>query len=601
MRLRAAGWVVVIVVATAAAVVTAPATPQVTAPSATALLSGTLLTEGATPQPVRRAAVRLAGADGTSVRLAGTDDQGRFVFPDLAAGTFTLSATKIGYVQAFHGSRRPGRGPGVPVAIADGQRVDVTFRMLPGAVITGTIRDSRGTPVPSVPVTAVEVRRAGAVVAPPARATTDDRGVYRIFGLAPGDYVISAVPRLGVGRGAIMTDIVAVTDAEVRWARGAGAALAPAGTMPPPGRSVTYAPVFYPGTTNAAAAATVSVAAGEERADVGFALQIVPTARIAGTIVDPAGQPVSPASVFLYPRRTAQPSAGDALISSGALVLPRAVVNTPDFSIPGVTPGDYTLVARTGSAGRGAAAAAPGAPVLWSVTDLTMAGEDQTNLILRLQPGVSVSGSIVFERSSGAAPADVSRLELLMTAVNPLVGAPGTTRGVVDVAGTFRFSSLVPGAYALNASPPVAWAPAKWTLKSAMLNGRDVADVLLDAKPGQDISGLVITFADRESAITGRLVDAGGRPVTRYSIVVFTVDRSLWLPNARRIRATSPATDGSFSVAGLAAGDYAIAAAEDVEASDLADPAFLSQLLASSIKITIAEGEKKTQDLRVGR
>ena len=324
------------------------------------------MTEETTPRPVRRATVRLAGATGTSARLAGTDDQGRFVFPDLPAGSYTLSATKPGYVTAFHGSTRPGRGPGVPVAVGDGQRVEATLRMLPGAVITGAITDARGAPVPSVPVTAVEVRPAGAVATPPARATTDDRGVYRIFGLAPGDYVVSAVPRLGgPGRGAITTDVVAVTDAEVRWARNLGTSPAPAGAPPPAGRAVTYAPVFYPGTANVAAATTITIAAGEERANVGFSLQIVPTARIAGTIVDQTGQPISPVSVFLYPRRTPQPSASDALIASGALTLPRAIMNGSEFSIPGVTPGDYTLVARTGSSGRGAAAAPAGPPTLW--------------------------------------------------------------------------------------------------------------------------------------------------------------------------------------------------------------------------------------------
>ena len=608
MRSRAVG-IIAVLFAVAAVAVTARqgrdaggVAQQVAAPSGTAVLSGTLMTDAATPQPVRRATVRLAGAAGTSARLAGTDDQGRFVFPDLPAGSFTLSATKPGYVTAFHGSTRPGRGPGVPVAVGDGQRVEATLRMLPGAVITGTITDPRGAPASSVPVTAVEVRHAGAVASPPARATTDDRGVYRIFGLAPGDYVVSAVPRLGgPGRSAITTDVLAVTDAEVRWARNLGTSPAPAGAPPPAGRAVTYAPVFYPGTANVAAATTVTLAAGEERTNVGFSLQIVPTARIAGTIVDQAGQPISPVSAFLYPRRTPQPSASDALITSGALTLPRAIINGSEFSIPGVTPGDYTLVARTGSSGRGTVGAPAAPATLWSVSELTVAGEDQTGMILRLQPGVSVSGSIAFERSSGAPAPDVSRLELSMIAVNPLVGTTGVSRGVVETNGTFRFTSLVPGAYALNTTPPVAWAPATWTVKSAMLNGRDVADVLLDAKLGQDVAGLVITFSDRAASIAGKLVDASGRPVTRYSIVVFTVDQKLWLPNARRIRSTTPATDGSFNVTGLPAGEYAIAAAENIDPADLADPAVLSQLLASAYKVTLAEGERKTQDLRVGK
>jgi hypothetical protein len=122
--------------------------------------------------------------------------------------------------------------------------------------------------------------------------------------------------------------------------------------------------------------------------------------------------------------------------------------------------------------------------------------------------------------------------------------------------------------------------------------------VLIDVKPGTELNGLVITYTDRAGEISGTLVDASNRPVTRYSIVLMTVDKSLWLPNARRIRSAAPATNGSFSIGGLPAGDYAIAAVEDVEAADLADPALLSQLLAASVKITVAEGEKKTQNLR---
>jgi hypothetical protein len=82
---------------------------------------------------------------------------------------------------------------------------------------------------------------------------------------------------------------------------------------------------------------------------------------------------------------------------------------------------------------------------------------------------------------------------------------------------------------------------------------------------------------------------------------VCTVDRTLWLPGARRIRSARPATDGSFAVTGLPAGEYAIAAVEDLEDSYLADPAFLARLLASAYTVTLADGERKRQDLKVGR
>ena len=130
----------------------------------------------------------------------------------------------------FTDRHEPGRGPGVPVAVADGQKVDVAIRLLPGAVITGVITDGRGTPAPGVTVAAVETRLSGGTPPAPMRVVTDDRGVYRIFGLAPGEYLVSALPQLGPASasrggppGAVVT---AVTDADVQWAK-AGGAVAP--------------------------------------------------------------------------------------------------------------------------------------------------------------------------------------------------------------------------------------------------------------------------------------------------------------------------------------------------------------------------------------
>jgi len=138
-------------------------------------------------------------------------------------------------------------------------------------------------------------------------------------------------------------------------------------------------------------------------------------------------------------------------------------------------------------------------------------------------------------------------------------------------------------------------------LKSAVVNGRDVADRPLTAvADGSELSGVVVSFTNRPAEISGRLVDTSGRPVTRYSIVVLTQDRSLWLSGARRIRAVRPATDGSFEIGGLPSGDYAIAAVENAEDADVFDATFLSDVLASAFKVTLTEGDIKRQDFRVG-
>jgi hypothetical protein len=567
------------------------------------VLRGVVVTDTADPQPVRRATVHLSGT-GTVPRLVGTNDLGQFLFNALPAGRYTLSATKVGFVRAFHGSTQAGVGPGVPVAVSDDQAVDVSIRLLPGAVITGVVTDARGLAAAGVSVAATDTRpRPGAAPAP-ARAVTDDRGIYRLFGLAPGDYLVSALPQLSPAPGGRVGQspgaVAVVTDADVQWARSAVASMntgfGSTGGPSSPGAPVAYAPVFYPGTTDVAGALSVRVTSGVERGGVDLPLRIVRLARLAGSLADDQGRPLTSATVVLVPKRGDQPSPVDTLVASGALSLPRATVSASTFAFTGVAPGQYTLVARTGSGQRGVAAAEAAAQTLWSVTDLMVDGVDRENLELRLLPGVAVTGRVVFE-DGAAAPVDPATLNLSLVATNPIPGVAATYRAAVQTGGTFRVPSIPPGNYMVRSDSA---AGGRWLLKSAVVNGRDLADLpLVAANDGSEVAGVTVTFTNRLGEITGRLIDGGGQPVTRYSIIVFTADQSLWLPNARRVRATRPATDGSFAVDGLPAGAYGIVAVEDAENVPVYDAAFLAGLLPSAVSVTLDQGESRRQDFRL--
>jgi hypothetical protein len=92
-----------------------------------------------------------------------------------------------------------------------------------------------------------------------------------------------------------------------------------------------------------------------------------------------------------------------------------------------------------------------------------------------------------------------------------------------------------------------------------------------------------------------------GLAATDYSVIVFPSDRTLRVSGSRRIRSTRPASDGQFRFTDLPPGDYIVATLTDVEMKDLGDAAFLESVSSAGLKLTLTEGEKKKQDLRLAK
>jgi len=114
-----------------------------------------------------------------------------------------------------------------------------------------------------------------------------------------------------------------------------------------------------------------------------------------------------------------------------------------------------------------------------------------------------------------------------------------------------------------------------------------------------DRPGIMLTLPDATTSLSGRIVTGEDQPAPACFIAVFTVDPALWRPQAPRVRSARTATDGSWIVDGLPAGEYYVAALMDVGAEDLGDPAFLHALQAVAVRLSLAEGEKRTQDFRI--
>jgi hypothetical protein len=206
-----------------------------------------------------------------------TDQDGRFAFSGLEPGDYRIEVQRTGYASMDD----PGRGR--TIQLADGQSLDnLVVQLQKGAVISGRILAPSGEPQPDVRVMAL--RRIENPSAPtrliPAPMQgpqqTNDLGEFRLSGLPPGEYYVSAAPQMQSPFG--------------------GPGVAP----PPQGKArTTLANTYYPGTTDAAAAQPIAVARGAEVGNISFMLLSLPAFRISGVVVDETGTPVAGAMVML--------------------------------------------------------------------------------------------------------------------------------------------------------------------------------------------------------------------------------------------------------------------------------------------------------------
>lgn len=554
----------------AAAIVYAQA-PSTTAKAGTATIAGQVKISGAAAPGVSVSLISaeqpLAAPGGVQGSLAGrdasvravTDAEGRFFLSNLAAGRFRVSVLAPGYVIPNNN---------LVVQVNDGQALTgVDFTLTRGAVVTGRVTTSGDRPVIGEPVMLLAVNdtnqnasqtslQLSPLQLPNANSfRTDDRGVYRIYGVPAGKYVVSAGRGDG-GRG----------DA----GRGdGGRGLAARGPNAAGGNTVrTWVRTYHPDVTDSAQATVIEVEAGKEIEGVNIHLTPPETFVVSGRVVDAeTGQPVP--GVLIGHGRTSNPQNrgnGGARNNGGNAANRRVLLsnNTDgttnkdgEFRVEGVTAGDYAVyVAQDQAAGQSDYYSEPVA--------FTVSSSDVGDLEIKLLRGASIVGQVVFEGASD--PQVLAKLVTLTVNASSRggrggggasgVNMPTNLSSPVAANGSFRIAGLAPGQVNLNVTEQGGRGPFSGLTILRIERGGANVQSGLRVEAGEQVAGVRIVAAYGTGVIRGLIRVEGGAltPGMRLTVFARRTDAS------RGVGGGMPAQviNGRFQIERLVAGTYEV-------------------------------------------
>ena len=504
-----------------------------------------------TGRPLRRALVRLSSPAVRESRTTNTDQNGQYEFADLPAATYTIVASRSGYVQMGYKQTRPGVVP-PPLSVSERElkeRVDIALP--PGGVITGQVVDEYGEPVSDVMVSAQRTqfingaRRPMPVGAP---SSSNDIGEFRIYGLAPGEYYVLAAPR---------------------------GQLSPFDTV---ADRTGYSLTFYPSSGDLASAQRVRIRGGDVVSNIVIALTQTRLARVSGTVVDATGKPATGGTIVVTPRAGIGPPSATGFIRLDG-----------SFTIGSLAPADYILRAISGSGPGGAVSGTS-----MSTASISVSGADLSNVVLQPQAPVAIAG-----RFTGDA-ASLARIQ------------PAATRiMVVPFGGAMVMSGPLPPArpvrddlsFELSAYPgTVVVRPITLSgvvVRSVRLNGRDVTKGF-EIEAGAPITDLDVEVTSSTARLSVSTMNARDEGVADRDIIVFPQDQSQWdsqMPGHGSVGRTD--AQGRYQTPQLLAGPYYVATTDPPEPGQGNDPEYLESLRARAQRITLGEGETATLSFRV--
>ena len=444
---------------------------------------------------------------------ATTDGDGRYRLTGVPAGHYNVMPLAPVYVVS--GGSGPGLRGGKPVNVAAGENVEgIDFSLVRGGVITGRITDADGKPVVGqyMRIEAIDERgqKLPVYLYNPYGYETDDRGIYRVYGLPAGRYLVS------VGES---------QDGGPMTGRGGG----------------YYTRTFYPHATEEAQAKPIEVSPGSEVTDIDITLgRLSKTYSVSGRVVDAdTGQPVP--NVFCsYGSVTRD---GRSLMNYGG----GAVTSNArgEFQLEGIRPGRYAaFVTSMGQPNASYSEATP-----FEVIDRDLSG-----LEIKVRRGATVSGVVVVEGTTNRAIlAKLANLSLGASTrgTAPGLNMPDSARGNIAADGSFHLTGLRPGKvmFFFASYPP----PKGLSLSRVEHNGVEQREGI-EVGPGEQVTGVRVVLAYGTGVIRGQVQVQNG---------MLTEDVRMGVMLRRAGSTTGPFAGraevdarGRFVIDGLSAGEY---------------------------------------------
>ncbi len=539
-----------------------------------------------TGSPIAKATLDLQSLTNSIIRYpASTGTDGAFVFRNVEPGRYTLTAGRNGYVRQQYGQRGP-NGNAATLTVVAGQRLtEVRMSLIRSSAISGRLIDTAGEVIPDaqVHVWKVSYRDGWRMMIPVASMASNDLGEYRLFGLAPGQYLLTAQPEPSdTIRSPSYAGLAPPMPGAVVTSFSAGQG----GTISDPATASTRAdvfnaPIFFGGNSDPFSGAMIYLASGDDHRNPDLVVDRVPMLTITGSVVDVStGMPVRNARIVVTPYSPALQftTASVVNVTGGRIVVDNTTMigagPNGDFRSPTMPPGVYLLTAFTDSAGG------------------RLGGQVKVDLKNSSLTGIRIpvaSTRVIAGQVAGLPAADVARVR---------VGLKSTAASLLDVPlqntsnGQFKLSNAVAGDYVVSIS-----GVDEGYVKSIRLGNLDLLNDTLHA--GEIPQGEIqVVLSDKAGRVRGVARNESGAPFSNITVVL--------IPDQLRQRfdlyqSITTDANGAFHFEHIAPGQYKLFAWEDIEKDAWRDSGFMRLFEATGEELSIGEGATVEIDTAVIR